>query len=364
MVRRYAEKIKNWYITHERPISTAALIGGFIFDAVALKRVDLILENLWILIHLITAAIGILFLNIYETRRLKESVPGRIHFWLLIFIQFSFGGLLSTYLVFYFRSATLATSWPFLLLLTIIFVCNESLKKHYSRLSFQISVLFIATFSFAIYIFPILFRSLDPYVFILSGIGSLIFIFIFILMLQLVSNEKFKQGRVFLYGSIISIFMLINILYFTKLIPPIPLSLKDAGVYHSISNNGNGTYSALSESTNIWDYLRSYSVYHKKAGDPVYVFTAIFSPTRINTDIIHNWQYYNEKQKKWLTVSRVRLSINGGRDGGYRTYSNKIGLTPGSWRVDVETIRGQDIGRIKFKIETASTTPSLQTIKL
>ena len=45
------------------------------------------------------------------------------------------------------------------------------------------------------------------------------------------------------------------------------------------------------------------------------------------------------------------MSIFGGRDGGYHTYSIKGNIIPGLWRVDIETERGQIIGREEFKIE-------------
>src|SRR4051812_45697173 len=96
--------IKNWYFRYERIVSSFSLIGGFIFDAVTLKRVDLFWENLWVAVHLLVAGIGIILLNIYENKKehISESVRSKIHFWLIIGVQFAFGGLLSTFLVFYF----------------------------------------------------------------------------------------------------------------------------------------------------------------------------------------------------------------------------------------------------------------------
>lgn len=356
---RKAEKLKQWYLTYERPVSTAALIGGFVFDAVTLKRVDLFWENTWVLAHLITAAIAILLLNMVERKRIEESVPGKYHFWLLLFIQFSFGGLLSTFLVYYFRSSTLATSWPFLLLLAVTFAGNERFRNHYSRLTFQISVLFISIFSFSIFIVPIVFMRLGTDMFLFSGLISLEAIAIFILAVQLISNERFKKSRWYLAGSIFGIYAIINILYFTHLIPPIPLSLKDAGVFHGITKDGSGNYVAAAEPSGFWDFLRSSTTFHIMTGERVYVFSAVFSPTNLNTDIVHNWQHYNEATQSWQSVSKVTLPINGGRDGGYRTYSYKSGLEPGRWRVDVETPQGADIGRIAFNIVHTDTEPAV-----
>jgi hypothetical protein len=356
-VKRFvkAEQIKNWYFHYERPISTISLVSGFAFDAIALKRVDLFIENFWIMVHLLTAALGIFFLTIYEKKVMKENVPGRMHFWLLIFIQFSFGGLLSVFLVFYFRSATLATSWPFLFLLVTAFICNESLRKHYARLSFQLSMLFISIYLFAIFFLPVVFHRIGPLMFIASGIASLIAIGVCVLALRFIAMEKFKKSRAFLIYSIGGIFVLMNILYFTNLIPPIPFSLKDAGVYHSILKT-YGNYEVTYEPSDWWDYFRSYPVYHKNGNEPAYVFSAVFSPTLLNTTIIHHWQHYDEKARMWISIAKIDLPIVGGREGGYRTYTSQLNIPPGYWRVDIETERGQDIGRIKFKVEEAPET--------
>src|SRR4051812_48523517 len=125
-IRQTPERLRTWYGRYERPISSLSLISGFIFEAVTLERVDLFLENFWIIVHLAIAGAAILLLNLNDQElhsELAKSEPNkekilkkeRIHFWLLLITQFGFGGLLSTFIVFYFRSASLIQSWPFML---------------------------------------------------------------------------------------------------------------------------------------------------------------------------------------------------------------------------------------------------------
>jgi len=357
------QNIKNWYWHYERPISSISLLAGFVFDSIFLKRVDLFIENFWIVVHLLIAAIGIILLNLYEDRKIaeREKVPGRIHFWLIILMQFAFGGLYSTFLVFYFRSATLATSWPFLLLLAANLIANEALKHHYSRLSFQISVLYISVFSFTIFFVPVVLHRIGPEIFILSGLISLLLLGGFIHLLRLFTRERFHHSRRILRWSIASIFIGINLLYFANLIPPIPLALKDAGIYHAITRDANGDYQALAEPGDWRDFFRLYQPVQLVPGESVYAFSAIFSPAKLDPDIIHEWQNYDERAGKWLTNSRVELPIIGGRDGGYRTYSIRNNLADGKWRVNVETKSGQLIGRINFVVKTVAAEPTLIT---
>jgi len=320
-------------------------------------------ENIWIGSHLFFAGLGITLLNFYDTRRNRNAttskdqteITGTFHFLLIILIQFSFGGLFSAFMVFYFRSATLATSWPFLLLLAVVFAFNELFKNHYIRLTFQISVFFIALFSFAIYSVPVLVHRIGDDIFILSGVLSLVVISLFVFFIKITTREKFKESRTPLIYSIIGIFITINVLYFTNLIPPIPISLKESGVYHALAKNADGNYDVQYESQTlvqkVTDFFDLYQTHHQVPGEPVYVYSAIFSPTKLNVNIQHQWQYYSASKKDWITVENINLPIVGGRDGGYRTYSSRSSFTKGHWRVNIKTTRGQLIGRIKFDIK-------------
>jgi hypothetical protein len=353
--------LTSWYLRYERLISSFSLIGGFIFDIFALKRIDLFWENLWVGAHLAVATLGIILINLNENY--KEKISPRayriIHFWLIIAIQFAFGGLLSTFLVFYFRSGTLSASWPFLSMLAIVFVLNELLKHRYTQLVFQTSVLFISIYSFAIFIVPVILHQIGPGTFILSGAVSLVIIALIVYCLRFISRERFLKSKWLLFASIASITILVNVLYFTNLIPPIPLSLKDAGVYHSVARTAVGNYTAVGEPQGFWDYFKSYEPFHEIKGQPVYAYSSIFSPTNLNTEVVHEWQHFDDATKKWITTAQIQLSIIGGRDGGFRTYSTGTVDSPGLWRINVMTLRGQLIGRIKFDLETVDAIPNL-----
>lgn len=353
----------SWYLRRERWISSLSLLGGFVFDIFALERVDLFWENLWVGAHLGIAAFGIILINLYENSksRLSEKASGIIHFWLIMLIQFAFGGLLSTFLVFYFRSGTFGSSWPFLLILAAVFVSNELLKFHYSRLILQTSVFFISVYSFAIFIVPVIVHQMGSGVFLLSGLISLVILSIFILCLWYIARERFRESKKPLFITIAAITLLINVLYFTNLIPPIPLSLKDAGVYHSIVRGSSKNYTVSGEDGGFWGFFKSYESFHQVSGQPVFVFSSIFSPTNFITQVVHEWQHYDNTTKKWATVGQTKLSIIGGRDGGFRTYSIRNITNPGLWRVDIKTLQGQLIGRIKFEVEKVDTTPKLIT---
>ena len=354
-------RAKNWYGKFERPISSISLIGGFVFDALTLTRVDEFWENLWVGVHLLIVAVCIILINLQENERGSEADPNKLHFWLVNALQFFFGGLLSTYLVFYFRSGALAASWPFFVILASAFIANERLKKHYARLTFQISILFLSIMLFSIYIVPVIMHTIGQQIFILSGGVSLVVLGIFLFILARIAKERFKKSRVPLLFSIAGIFITINLLYFLNLIPPIPISLKDAGIYQSFIVNGPGNYTAQYEDQGIFAFLQSSETIHIAAGMPLYAYSAIFSPTSFSTNVIHEWQYYNSTTHTWVTRGRITLATIGGGDKGYRTFSTENGLAAGMWRVNVKTPQGQIIGSLNFTIVITSTTPVLQT---
>ncbi|MDR3547152.1 MAG: DUF2914 domain-containing protein [Candidatus Pacebacteria bacterium] len=360
-------RINRWYVRFERPISSISLIGGFVFDAVTLRRVDLFWENFWVLLHLLTVAACIFLINFTENseRRLKWKNPEALHFWLINILQFFFGGLLSTFLVYYFRSGTLAVSWPFILILAAAFVANERLKHHYSRLIFQISLLFLSVFSFAIFIVPVLVHGIGTNIFILSGVLSLAAIGLFLLALDFAARERFRKSRWPLFISIAVIFGGMNLLYFYNIIPPLPLSLKDAGVYHSLDVNGPGLYTVTGEpSAAWWSFLDPSEPVHMVAGFPLFVYTAVFSPESFKLNVIHEWQYFDAQKNAWVTVGNVTLAVTGGRDGGFRTFSEETPATAGKWRVNVKTTDGAIIGRVNFNITFQDTLPTLETVDI
>jgi hypothetical protein len=353
--------VRNWYGKFERPLSSLSLIGGFVFDAVALQRVDMFWENFWVIVHLLIVAICIILIHRKDRGIDDEKNPEKIHFWLVNVLQFFFGGILSTYLVFYFRSGSLAVSWPFLLLLGFAFWANESFKRRYVRLSFQIALFYLSLFAFSIFFVPVIVHQIGTKIFLLSGFVSLFYMAVFLIALDYFTHTKLDKNKQSIFTTIGVIFVVMNVLYFTNLIPPIPLSLKDAGIYHSISKNSAGDYILQSEVSHWWYFFEISPDIHVQVNDPVYVYSAIFSPAQLNTTIIHHWEEFNEQTKKWNVVGDVSLYVVGGRNNGFRTYSMEAGLSPGRYRVNVDTPSGQTLGTIRFTVVASSTELVLKT---
>jgi hypothetical protein len=359
----FLNKFSDFYKKFEKWISPIGLIYGFIFTSLTLTRVDMFIENFWVVVHLLLAGFGIFAVTFFENQIIQKRRPEedreKFRFYLTLIIQFAFGNLFATFFIFYMRSSSFSDSWPFILALLVLLVGNELWKKHYERLAFQISILFISLYLFLVFLLPVLAHRLGADLFVVAGILSVVIIFLFTLLLRKVSKEKFNNSHNILKICIIGIFFFMNILYFTDIIPPIPLSMKYSGVYHQITKTSDGNFQAKGEPTVWQDYFKRFPVFNKRAGETVYVYSAIFSPVKFDTKIIHQWQYYDGVKKEWVDSSKITLPISGGREGGYRTYSYKSGLKQGLWRVRVLTPSGQTLGKINFEIRNSTTTPAL-----
>jgi hypothetical protein len=353
-------RFKKFLERNERPISSLALLTGFIFDSLTLRRVDLLIENAIFISYLFLTAFCIFLINLAETGKLQGRIAQRIHPWLSIIIQFALGNLFSGFTVFYFRSSAIGASWPFLLFLAALMIANESLKKHYVRLIFQTGTLFIALFSYAIFILPVIIGKMGDGIFLLSGALSLVLIILFIFVIKLFTPSRVRESRKGLIGTIGGIYLVITLFYFTNILPPIPLALKEIGVYQNLEKQ-NGAFVLSGEQVSWWREITSSQTVHAIKGDPLYVYSAVFSPAALSTNVVHHWMRLDEKTGKWISISKIQFGISGGRDGGYRGYSFKQSLTPGHWRVNVETSRGQLIGSVKFNLEFVDALPSLET---
>ncbi len=333
-------RVKTFLAKHERRLSFGALATGFIVDSLTLTRIDQWLDNLILITYLLLAGGSISLLHYLKTN-------SKIRVFLPYVLQYAFGGLFSGFVIFYSRSGALIQSWPFLIILLFLLIGNEKFKERYEKYVFRMSMYFIALFSFFIFFIPVIVGKMGASIFILSGVVSLIAIALLIQFIERSKKSQAENKRRQISLSVISIYILFNILYFTNVIPPIPLSLKDIEIYNKIERVDN-QYITYKENLPWYRFDKTNTVFVEK-GDYIYAYSAIFAPTKIRQQISHVWSYKNEGE--WEERNKVVFPIIGGRDGGYRGYTLKGQLEEGKWRVDVRTERGQLIGRKTFKVE-------------
>lgn len=79
----------------------------------------------------------------------------------------------------------------------------------------------------------------------------------------------------------------------------------------------------------------------------LYVYTAIRAPRGLSETVYHAWHHNG------MPMDVVELSINGGREQGYRAWSHKQNFPAdpsGNWRIDIMTDGGQRLGLLRFTV--------------
>jgi hypothetical protein len=159
-------------------------------------------------------------------------------------------------------------------------------------------------------------------------------------------------------AGMVIITVLLNAAYFLRILPPLPLVLTDAGVYHGVSRV-NGDYRVLEEDEPPeWQALfGSYPILHIQPGAKLYLYNSVFAPGGLRTRIVHEWLRMDPKQG-WVVQQRLSLPIEGGRDGGYRFYTIKTAPRPGQWLVRINTVDGRSVGRVRFAVVEQAVPPA------
>lgn len=350
-MRESWERVFEFWKKYEHHIGVGALATGFFFDLVVADRPDSIPNNILLLSYLFIAAAFIVILNLREVRRRGSDNPEPL--FLLLVLQFCFGGLASNLLVLYGRSGTLAGSTLFIGLLAGLVIGNEYLRTRYSLLKFNVSVYYILLLTYCVVAVPtFITHSVGALSFLVSGALSVIVIsaFLFVLYISVFRGKSFMGLRpIAVYIGII--FIVFNMLYFLNVIPPVPLALKDVGIYHSLLRRSAGDYVAIYEKAPWYAFWRNTNAHYTLTADKsAFCYSSVFAPTDLQAPIYHRWEAYNELTDRWEERSRVSFGISGGRADGYRGYTTKSALTTGTWRCNVETEQGALIGRTTFTV--------------
>lgn len=357
---RNLEEAAEWYVRYISPLTL--VVALFVDTFFLIRRVDTLLTSLILFSYLALATAVCVLIALVQTGRVRLPWLLRVTPLLPVISQYAFGGLFIAFLSLYSRSAALSISWIFVVAIAALLIANERFVRFYLRFAFQISILFIALFSFLIFYVPLLFGRIGPSMFIGSGLISLILIWGFLFALSYIVPGLVRNERAVYMRSIASIFIVFNILYFTNAIPPLPLALKEGGVYHKVDRIGD-EYRLLAEPVEWYEaYLRYNTAFHRAGDEPVYVYASIFAPSGLSTAVSHEWQRYDEAQGEWITLQVVPYSIVGGRDEGYRGYSVFRGPPEGEWRVNVLTQHGQLIGRVSFMVVNVAEEVPLQLV--
>lgn len=351
LAHRY-DRFLAFLMRHERPLATALFITGFVTDLVTFGLLSLSKVTLLFAVYLAIAIGATLIAHATHGKQANAFVRSAAVLSPLA-AQFVFGSVLSGFLIFYTKSAVLAVSWPFLILLALVFFGNELFRNYRSHLIFQALLVYFSLYALLLFVVPLWLGEIGTRTFLLSTGLTVIAFALYIAALAALRHARLVEALWGILGSSLVLTVCIVGSHLGGLLPPIPLALKDAGVYQSITKDSAGGYVLQGENSKPWYDPRPQEVRHRP-GTPLYVYSAIFAPIEFSASVVHVWQRYDAETSRWKTEATVAFDVSGGREAGYRGYSLKSDPAPGKWRVLVQTLNGQTIGDLRFNVSNSS----------
>lgn len=340
---------KNLWQKNEKFLAAEFFLSGFIFDIVTLQRID---DQLTIVQQGLFLVLILIFLIL---KTIAWNPPSHWPSWGLKAwsfhveaLHFLFGSLLSGFMVFYFKSSSVFTSAGFLLVLLILLVANEFQRFKDLELPFKWALCSLCLVSFLSFLMPILLGFVGISTFILSMIAAILVlapIFVFL--------KKRLEPGVFLRNQMaipsLAVLGTFAMAYWLQIIPPVPLSLKYIGIFHQVQRDKSGKYQLFHQKPwwNIWH--NGDQNFYASPNDKVFCYFRLFSPTRFKDEIFLHW-FKKNPQRGWESQDKIPLQVTGGREDGFRGFGSKANYSAGTWKVQVETTEGREVGRIYFEI--------------
>ena len=318
----------------------AFFTAGFIFDAFMVRRIDepkvLIQQGLYLVLS------GLLLAGLVTLR-------DRAHRFAAPAMHFMLGTLLNAYILFYVKSGSGLTAALFFVVIAALLLVNE--LPAVRRLG---PVVLYGLYSFCLtsyfaYLYPVLFGRIRSWMFLLAIATAAV-------PLTLVGRFHHKRTgdrRQIVRHAVVpalGVQALLLVLYVFRLIPPVPLSLMEIGIYHDVARQTDGSYRVSYVKPPWYKFWASDDTdFRARSGDRLFTFFRVFAPRGFHDDIRVAW-LYRAPGNGWTPSGDLPIAVTGGRESGFRGVSYKQGWRPGEWRILVRSIDGREIGRRTFTV--------------
>lgn len=334
-------------------------VGGFLLDILTLGRVDDHFNIATFFIYLALSFYGLYLVMIVQQG--EVTLPENKIFQLYYrynneVFHYCQGALLSAFTLIFFKSASISSSFLFMFLLVGLLLANE--VPFLQRQKFFVKTLFahLTLMSFCLVYVPLLIGFINYFITFSALAIYLVIINLFAELLRK-KNVGHEIIHTFFRKQSLIIFAFIVLCRFINIIPPVPLSLRSAGIYHQVEKKYPEYI--VSHQKPWWKFWqRGDQDFLARPGDKLYFFTQVFAPRGFKDNIYVRWQFY--ERGAWQTSDRIPLPITGGRELGFRGYTYKKNYSYTDGRVIVETKNGQEIGRLSFSVTKDSSSDERQ----
>ncbi len=342
------QKFKLWI---DKYGNVAFFTGGFLFDTLTLVRIDSTIDLVLQAVYL-----GVITLMLVVQTKVDVGAwtpQGRLQkLWHYESeaIHFFYGGLLSAYVIFYFKSTTFSRSIIFWGLVFGLMFLNEMPQVRKAGSMMRLGLYSFCVVSFMNYLLPVLIGRMGNLIFAASWLLSVGIVAVVLKFLAGLTPEPGRYLRRYGFAPA-AVLVVVAVFYVEKLIPPVPLSMQYAGIFQSVERAG-GEFKLVYQKPPWYKFwVKDNRDFKARPGDTLYCFTRVFAPRRFTHQIFIRWLSKDPVSGKWVSHDRIPLSISGGRGEGFRGDAAKSNYEPGEWRVDIETEDGRALGGVRFRIE-------------
>jgi hypothetical protein len=336
-----------------RRSAVVMFVAGFLFDFLTMQRIDAVTDLAIQLVYL-SGLTGLLILQHRESQAMWSPPAWLARAWTynVDVLHFLYGGLLSAYVVLYFKSSTGARPLIFFSLLVLLMFANEMPQVRRAGHRLRLGLYAFCVLSFLNYFVPIVIGRMGGWVFTLALVLSAGIVWLVSDRLA-VRDANRAAARIRLFAPAAFVITVVGLLYVLRLIPPVPLSVQFHGIYHEVRREGSD-YTLVYEKPPIWaPWRRDSRPFVQRAGDRLHYFARVFAPAAFSHRVVVRWERYAEQDGEWKTSDTIGFQVSGGRAEGWRGYAVKSNFVPGRWRVTAETDDGRAIAMLSFDV-TAS----------
>ena len=353
----FSDRLNSFRKTHEHKLEVFFFIFGFIFDAWMVTTPDELHVIGQQAVYLFLIAVFIHFELLFRSEKWNpQGFVLKLWPYRILALHFLLGTLLNVYSIFYIKSASLLSSLGFLLLMICMILANElPFIKNSEKVGFKVALYAICVFSFLSTVFPMIFGFLGfiPFAFAVAGTLGVLLFQLKILRRSIPDPKVLRHA---IFTPVVSVIAVFGLFYFLGLIPPVPLSAREQGVYHLVEkSDGHFLLSSVKGKSAKWPFWKT--VFFAQPGDKIYFYAQIYSPARISDQIVVHW-FKEDKNGNWITQDKVPVSIKGGREEGFRVFTFKTNYEPGQWKVMMETSSGVEISRLYFEVTSEEADPA------
>ncbi|MCQ2109373.1 MAG: DUF2914 domain-containing protein [Fibrobacter sp.] len=349
----------------EKFIPAVAFLGGFAWDSITLGMSINDSDLAFLVAYYIGALIFIVLLSARIVQVAEEPVEPQKKFiarnaiaarnklldrewsdvWKARFtwvLQFLFGGMFSALVVCYFKSSGSLASFILVLCLAALLVGNEFLQKRYESFALNLALFCLLGTMVLNFTIPYFVHGIGFRWFFLSTVVSLGICF-------LVWKIARRPKRMMVVPVLISI--LLTVAYLMNWVPPVPLVLKQQMVCQNFDKKN---YSCDVDYPTIFQRLNLEApTVHRVDGNEVYFLSSVFAPAKLKAGLEFRWYYQDPTTGKYKLTDKIssgRMVMNGGRESGFRIYSNKRNVPPGKYRVETAYKNGAVVGASAFEV--------------